>query len=110
MATLANDAGEHATNLILEKNDLSLQADMHQLIPKLVAAVRKVDILVNNVGILNNEFYKTIEGHEITYVTNLLNHHLLTEGLLDGKAIAPKARVINVTSGGMYNVPRNTFF
>ena len=63
---------------------------------------------MNNVGILNREFSQTAEGHETSYTTNLLNHHILTEGIIEGGALAEGARVINVSSGGLYNVPRNT--
>lgn len=110
LAQLAGDAGEHAERLSLEQVDLSLQQDLHRLVQKLTASGTRIDVLVNNVGILNNDYSQTPEGHETSYATNLLNQHLLTEGLIGGDALSPGARVINVSSGGLYNVPRNTAY
>jgi len=107
---LANDAGGNSDNLILEKVDLSLQSSVRGLVRKLSSGNTKIDVLVNNVGILNRGHSRTSEGHETTYATNLLNHHLLTEGLIEGESLAPDARVINVASGGLYNVPLNTAY
>jgi dehydrogenase/reductase SDR family protein 12 len=94
--------------LSLEKVDLSLQVETHKLVEKLSASDKKIDVLVNNVGVLKREFSQTAEGHETTYATNLLNHHVLSEGLIEGGALAKGARVINVSSGGLYNVALNT--
>ena len=50
----------------------------------------------------------TTEGRESSFVSNLLSHYQLTEGLLaKGLLRTPGALVINMTSGGGYNVPLN---
>jgi len=64
-----------------------------------------IDFLVNNVGVLMREHGLTAEGFETSYATNLLGHYLLTERLLDAGALSREAVIINVTSGGLYNVP-----
>ena len=66
-----------------------------------------VDVLVNNVGILNRLYSATPEGFETTYATSLLGHFHLTETLAEVGRLADHAVVINVTSGGMFNVPLN---
>lgn len=109
LAELADQVGDNSELLTTEKVDLSLQAEVHRLVEKLSAG-KKIDVLVNNVGILKHDFSQTAEGHEITYATNLLNHHILTEGVIESGALAKGARVINVSSGGLYNVPRNIEF
>jgi len=96
--------------LVLEKVDLSLQSSVQGLVDKFSTSDNKIDVLVNNVGILYREHSQTSEGHETTYATNLLNQHVLTEGLIKGESLAAKARIINVASGGLYNVPRNTAY
>jgi dehydrogenase/reductase SDR family protein 12 len=108
LAALANQVGSETSRIYQEVVDLSLQAEVHKLVEKLSAGDKKIDVVVNNVGILNNKFSQTAEGHETTYATNLLNHHLLTEGLIAGNALEEDARIINVSSGGLYNVPLNT--
>jgi dehydrogenase/reductase SDR family member 12 len=67
----------------------------------------KINVLVNNVGILNRTFSATQEGFETTYVTNLLGHFHLTETLSEVDCLARGATIINVTSGGMFNAPLN---
>lgn len=66
-----------------------------------------IDVLVNCVGILNRDYSSTHEGFETTYVTNLLGHFHLTETLAHLGCISTGSTIINVTSGGMFNVPLN---
>jgi dehydrogenase/reductase SDR family protein 12 len=66
-----------------------------------------IDTLVNNVGILHRTYSATAEGFETTYATNLLGHFHLTEALHDAGLLARGATIINVASGGMFNVPLN---
>ncbi len=62
-------------------------------------------MLVNNVGVLLNKHQVSAEGHELSFATNLLNHYVLTSGLIERGLLADDAVVINMSSGGMYNVP-----
>jgi|GEM_PF-5769455 NAD(P)-dependent dehydrogenase (short-subunit alcohol dehydrogenase family) len=49
------------------------------------------------------------EGREYTFATNLLTHHVLTEALIHGGGFgSQKPLLINMTSGGGYNVAPNT--
>ena len=89
--------------------DLALVADTRRaaadIAAQLAAQGRTVDVLVNNVGVLLDDLGSTAEGFETSYATNLLNHWVLTEALLERSALAPRAAVIEMSSGGMYNVP-----
>ena len=86
--------------------DFTLQSDTARLLQRLEAAGRKVDVLVNNVGVLLDDLSVTAEGREGSFVSNLLSHYQLTEGLIRrGLLTTPGATVINMTSGGGYNVP-----
>ena len=85
--------------------DLSLQSETERLVDALSGAI---DVLVNNVGVLLNELKITTEGHETSFVTNLLSHYLLTEGLVQADKLAADAVVINMSSGGLYTVPLAT--
>jgi dehydrogenase/reductase SDR family member 12 len=83
--------------------DLSLVADTRRAAAEIVAQGMRVDVLVNNVGLLLDNLSTTAEGFETSYATNLLTHWVLTEALLQGSALAPQATVIEMSSGGMYN-------
>lgn len=66
---------------------------------------KKVDCLVCNAGILLNERVETTEGHETTFACHLLCGSYYLSSLLKPqlKAAGSEARVIFVSSGGMYN-------
>ena len=64
--------------------DFSLQADTERLVRELLQSGRKIDVLVNNVGMLNHKMTLTAEGREHSFTTNLLSHYVLTEGLIRG--------------------------
>ena len=108
MNELRQSAGEHADRLFEEIVDLSLVSDTYKLTQRLAARSEKIDVLVNNAGLLHLEHSTTAEGFETTYVVNILTHHQLTENLIENSKLNPGARVIEVTSGGMYNAPANT--
>jgi dehydrogenase/reductase SDR family protein 12 len=85
--------------------DLSLIADTRRAAAAILARGARVDVLVNNVGLLLDDLSTTAEGFETSYATNLLTHWVLTEALLESSALAPQATVIEMSSGGMYNAP-----
>jgi dehydrogenase/reductase SDR family member 12 len=57
-------------------------------------------VLVHNAGVLPAERHTSVDGHELTLATHVLGPHLLTALL--APALAADARVIWLTSGGMY--------
>ena len=55
--------------------------------------------------------FMTAEGRETSFTTNLLSHYMLVEGLIRRGAFGrERPLVINMTSGGGYNVPLNIGF
>jgi NAD(P)-dependent dehydrogenase (short-subunit alcohol dehydrogenase family) len=58
----------------------------------------RVDVLVNNAGVMPGERSRSPEGHELMFATHVLAPIALTTLL----AQSAPARVINVSSGGMY--------
>jgi dehydrogenase/reductase SDR family protein 12 len=107
LAALRADAREQGIRGVdTECCDFTLQSDTARLLQRLEAAGRRLDVLVNNVGVLLDDLSVTVEGRESSFVSNLLSHYQLTEGLLRRSLLnAPGATVINMTSGGGYNVP-----
>ncbi len=61
--------------------------------------------LVHNAGILPPERAETDDGHELTVATHVLGPHLLTAELRPLLAADSPARVVFVSSGGMYTQP-----
>jgi len=85
--------------------DLSLQSETQDLLDRLLASGKKIDVLMNNIGLILNDMILTQEGRETTFVTNLLSHFLLTEGLIEAGNFSDDAVIVNMSSGGMYNAP-----
>jgi len=108
MEELRQSAGKNTDRLIEEMVDLSLVSDTHAFTERLAARPEKIDVLVNNAGLLYREHSTTAEGFETTYAVNILTHHQITESLIENAKFNPDARIIEVTSGGMYNAPANT--
>jgi NAD(P)-dependent dehydrogenase (short-subunit alcohol dehydrogenase family) len=91
-------------NVAGETADLSLMADVTALAGRLLERFATIDVLVNNVGVLLPERTVTGEGLEATFATNLLGQFVLTGLLIPRLAESAPARIINVSSGGMYTV------
>ncbi len=59
---------------------------------------KKLDVLLNNAGIMMSPFEQTFEGFELQFGTNHLGHFALTGLLLDRIKSSPGARVVNISS------------
>ncbi|HEY7906153.1 MAG TPA: SDR family NAD(P)-dependent oxidoreductase [Wenzhouxiangella sp.] len=105
LATLKSQAS-HPDRLLLEVCDLSsLQAISDWIHAFQSGAPGRLDVLVNNVGVLLNAYTLTHEGMEQSLATNLLGPVLLTRLLLSQGSLTAQSLVINVSSGGMYGTP-----
>lgn len=82
--------------------DLSSMDQVRLLAAELLDGEARIDVLINNAGALINERRETEEGIELTLATNLLGHFLLTNLLIPRLEVSAPARIINVSSGGMY--------
>lgn len=91
--------------VVAHKADLSSMAAIVSLATDYLASGERLHGLVNNVGIMIHERTVTEEGWEITYATNLLGQYILTQLLLPRMIESAPARVVMVSSGGMYSQP-----
>jgi retinol dehydrogenase-14 len=79
--------------------DLSSQAQVRRLAGELLAAYRRIDVLVNNAGGFWSTRHVTADGLEQTFALNHLAPFLLTSLLLDRLEQSAPARVVTVSSG-----------
>jgi len=89
-------------NIEIEVADLSLMNQVSELSQRLLENNRAIDILINNAGALFNAREETSENLEKSFAVLLLAPFILTEKLHPLLAKSASARVINVSSGGMY--------
>ncbi|MFG1791393.1 SDR family NAD(P)-dependent oxidoreductase [Nocardia sp. NPDC049149] len=72
---------------------------------ELADRLTRLDVLIHNAGLLPPERTETAEGHELTLAVHVLGPLLLTERLAPLLGAADAARVILMSSGGMYSQP-----
>ncbi|HEX6194708.1 MAG TPA: oxidoreductase [Jiangellaceae bacterium] len=80
------------------KLDLSSQESVKRAAAQIRAAHPRIDILINNAGVMATPESRTEDGFELQLATNHLGHFTLTAGLLPALLAAPQARVVSVTS------------
>lgn len=89
--------------LAVEEVDVSSLASVRDFAARVRARWPGVDVLINNAGVMLSERAESVDGHELTFATNVLGGWLLTRELTPALAAAGTGgRVIHVTSGGMY--------
>lgn len=81
--------------------DLSSMHDLRS-VASAIAGEGRVDVLVNNVGVMLHDFARTDEGVERSFATNLLGHWVLVGGLREGGALDARSAIVSMSSGGMY--------
>ena len=112
LAVRNRERGEAARARILEHQgeadvhvelcDLSRLESVRRFAERFTAAAPRLDVLVNNAGVLTQEREVSADGIELTFAVNVLAGHLLTRELVPALRASDSARVINVSSGGMY--------
>jgi len=78
--------------------DLSSQAEVRRLAKDVRAEYGRLDVLVNNAGVITPKRRKTVDGLETQLAVNHLAPFLLTNLLLDVLKASGRARVVNVSS------------
>ncbi|XP_057321258.1 retinol dehydrogenase 12-like [Microplitis mediator] len=89
-------------DLIIYQLDLNNFESVRNCAEKIVNDYEKIDILINNAGIVVDKFMKSIDGYETHLQTNYLSPFLFTLLLLPALAKSNEARIINLTSLSHY--------
>lgn len=82
--------------------DLTRLDVARRLAEQVTSDYSRLDVLIHNAGALVHDYRQTADGFEETYAAQVLSQHIITAGLLPLLAAAGDARVITVSSGGMY--------
>jgi NAD(P)-dependent dehydrogenase (short-subunit alcohol dehydrogenase family) len=80
--------------------DLSSLGEVRGLAERVLSEQDRLDVLVNNAGIISRGREESGDGHELTFAVNYLSHFLLTGLLLPLLRESAPARVVNVASAG----------
>ena len=78
--------------------DLSVQAEVRRLAEEFRSGYDRLDVLVNNAGLVQSERTETADGIETTLAVNHLAPFLLTNLLLDLLKRSAPSRVVTVSS------------
>jgi len=92
--------------------NLSSQLDVRRVVQEILAKYSSLDVLINNVGATLLSYQTSIDGYEMTWALNYLNHFLITHLLLDALKTAAdrhgEARIVELTSS-IYWISKNNF-
>jgi NAD(P)-dependent dehydrogenase (short-subunit alcohol dehydrogenase family) len=80
--------------------DLASLQSVHEFAESFKARYERLDVLLNNAGIMMVPYHETEDGFESQLGTNHLGHFALTGLLIDILEITPGSRVVNISSGG----------
>jgi NAD(P)-dependent dehydrogenase (short-subunit alcohol dehydrogenase family) len=102
------DKGNRAAALIAEtvpgahvsvqRLDLTSLESIREAAAKLRAAHPRIDLLINNAGVMYTPKQTTQDGFELQFGTNHLGHFALTGLLLEQMLLVPGSRVVTVSS------------
>ena len=82
--------------------DLAVLDDVRNLADRVRRSVPRLDVLIHNAGALTHDLRYTVDGLEVTAQVHVVAPFLLTTALLPILQNTGDARVITVSSGGMY--------
>ncbi len=78
--------------------DFSNQDSIKKCADEINNLCEKIDLLINNAGVVNTSYHETHEGIEITFAVNHLGYFLFTNLLLNKLKGENETRIINVSS------------
>lgn len=89
-------------DLAVYEADLSDLGSVRRAAEEIRGSEERLDVLIHNAGGLLTERRSSIDGYEMTFATMVLGPFVLTDRLLPMLEASDDARVVTVTSGGMY--------
>jgi len=89
---------ETGKEVFVHQIDLASLDSVRECVKELTDTLEKIDILINNAGVMATPEWRTQEGFELQFGTNHVGHFLLTTELLPLLRKAERARVVVVSS------------
>lgn len=86
-------------NVDLLLGDLSVQEEVRKLADEVKAKSSRLDVLINNAGLLESKRRETKDGVEADFAVNVVAPYLLTLELIPLLEAGTPSRVINLTGG-----------
>ena len=86
----------------VEPLDLASLASVEACAAAILDRHERVDLLVNNAGVMAIPAHRSEDGFELQLAVNHLGHFVLTARLMPALLAAPAARVLSVTSTGRH--------
>jgi NAD(P)-dependent dehydrogenase (short-subunit alcohol dehydrogenase family) len=80
--------------------DLASLASVREAAAEIRSSCPRLDLLINNAGVMRPPYQLSADGFELTFATNHLGHFALTGLVLDRLLETPGSRVVTVSSVG----------
>jgi NAD(P)-dependent dehydrogenase (short-subunit alcohol dehydrogenase family) len=93
---IRSSAGQAAVRVV--RLDLASLASVREAAEQIRRACPRLDLLINNAGVMAVPCQRTQDGFELTFATNHLGHFALTGLLLDRLLTVPGSRIVTVSS------------
>jgi len=93
-------AGAPGSTVHVLRLDLASLASVRAAASEIRGAWPRLDLLINNAGVMRPPYQRSADGFELTFATNHLGHFALTGLVLDSLLATPGSRVVTVSSVG----------
>ena len=93
---IRSSAGQAAVRVV--HLDLASLASVREAAEQIRLTCPRLDLLINNAGVMAVPCQRTQDGFELTFATNHLGHFALTGLLLDRLLAVPGSRIVTVSS------------
>ncbi|MGG8407731.1 SDR family NAD(P)-dependent oxidoreductase, partial [Streptomyces sp. 12297] len=84
--------------LTVQRLDLADLGSVREAAKELADRCERIDVLLNNAGVMWTPEARTADGYELQFATNHLGHFALTGLLLDTLRATPGARAVTISS------------
>ena len=96
-------AGAGRAGVRVVRLDLASLASVREAADEIRASCPRLDLLINNAGVMRPPYQRSADGFELTFATNHLGPFALTGLVLDRLLETPGSRVVTVSSVGHWD-------